>query len=217
MNQNSYMICNRKIEHWIRVILNTDFIVELISMIIEFSKFHEKFDDKLSDKALIIEKDGLIGRSVIDPEWTRKWTWKTLIGIFVAKPGGKYEWKIKFIKGENICIGVLMNEAVEKGVKEYWWHEKQGYIWFTSSTGRQYCEPGSITYGVGGGFKQDDIITMSLDLNKYEISYMKNDEDLGVVRGRKIDKDKEYRLATSFYRSYAPNSVEIVSLDVHNY
>ena len=208
LEQRNQMI----VEHWIRVLIDQEFVLDLVLLMIEFSKFHEKFDHEKSDKELVIEKDGLIGRSKKGDKKSNN-SWRTLIGSFVAKPDGKYKWKIRLINGGNICIGILKNEAIENGISEYWWNASQGYLWHTSASGMAYCEPGGRSYGDWTGFHKDDVITMCLNLKKYQMIYSKNNKDLGIMP-ETIEKNKEYRLAIAFYDPFAPNSVEILSLDV---
>ena len=199
------------IEHWIRHVLKADFfIMDLILMIVEFAKLHEKFDKKLSHKDLFIADDGLSGRSDSGIDWM--YNWKTLVGIYVAKPGGRYVWKIKLTEGKYIGIGIVSNEAVESELKEYWWGKKQGYIWYAKTGTTNFAPGNKIAYGCNS--VENDEITMSLDLNKYEISYMINDKDLGVV-DVEIGKDTDYRLAVGCYGTNAPNSVELLSLDIY--
>ena len=199
------------IEHWIRVILRGDFIIDLILMIVEFSKFHEKFDLKLSHDDLYIENDGLIARSLVDTDYK----WRTVIGIFVAESGGKYTWRVKLIQGRYICCGVLKNSAIIKeNVEQYWWGlgAKQGTAFYTKG----FIEPGTVRYG--DQCQEDDTITMCLDLNKCEISYKVNDKELGPapMKGFVINSSDKYRLGIGFYGGNAPNAVEILSLDIES-
>ena len=204
---------NQKIiEYWIHNVLSSDFIIDLIMMIVEFAKLHEKFDEKLSHKDLIIENDGLSGRCNTEFQW--KYSLRTLVGMCVAEPGGKYVWKIKLTQGNHIGIGIVLNEEAENGLKEYWWGHKQGYIWYAKDQGTPNFAPGSIEYGCDA--YENDKITMCFDLSKYEISYMINDKSLGVVN-TKIDEDTKYRFAVGFFGENVSNAVQILSLDVYQY
>ena len=202
MDKRNQMI----ITHWIRVILNKDFILDLMLLIVEFTKLFEKFDSQLSNRKLTIENDGFIMRS------TRSgYNWFTAIGTVIATPGCIYTWRIKLLKGENIVVGVIANEHV-KTHKSFWWldfvdDECEGYALYT----RSKFHPGGIVYGQN--YNEGDTINMCLDLKNNELTYGRNKIDYGVAPIESF-VNKEYRLAIAVIGTQAPNAVEIISLNI---
>lgn len=91
------------VENWVHVNLKQDFVSELISLIVEFSKLFEKFDPSLTDKNLIIQNEGLILKSVKSGDMFSSVGWMTAFGSVIPKPGSKYTWAVKLVKKNRYC------------------------------------------------------------------------------------------------------------------
>ena len=199
------------IENWIRVLFGDEFILDLILMIVEFSKFHEKFDSKFTSKDLIIEKDGVSVISMEEKFPYRKDVWISAFGSFIAKPGAIYIWEIELTQCNHggICIGILRNKCCDN-YYEYWWRDSdyrsdnfipEGYAWYTSDHSTMEYKP-----------KDGDTVKVWLDLKVNTVKYLCNDK---IVTEEKVLKDECYRLAIGFFGYHAPSMVEIINLTIN--
>ena len=117
---------------------------------------------------------------------------------------GSINWKIKIhdIGSHAVMIGVISNESKESG-KKHFWKVADGFGWF-SRTGRIFKQVDGNKYGEQSGaysteYKKGDIITVHLNADLGELSYSKNDKNLGAICW-KLANDKQYHLAVALYR-----------------
>ena len=119
---------------------------------------------------------------------------------------GKIEWKIKILKGNSIRIGVC---GVTDIGDEIFTNNKYGYGY--GDDGNLYFCGNQIDYG--DGYKQNDIVSVLLDMDKKTLRFMVNEQDLGeAIENIKVEPDKDvngYSLAVSL--KHRPHQIKLIS------
>ena len=145
----------------------------------------DEWDKKFSNNAYQIDGQCVTTNISISEEYQA-----SAFGSHIVE-SGIYSWIIKLNTDIDwICIGVIQND--EKILKEY--VNSADYEYYGGSLysgGSTYFEESEKGYGCAFGDK-DDIIEMTLDMNKHTISYKINGKDYGIAYD-KMRHDK-YRL-----------------------
>ena len=107
---------------------------------------------------------------------------------------GRISWKLK-VNAQYVMIGIIAHESREKGV-DHFWKAPGGFGYFCDKDcfrqkGILYEEEWN-SYGEYYG--RNDIITVHLNLDKLQLSFSKNNKNLGVIPW-KMSKNKKYHLA----------------------
>merc|ERR1712228_248862 len=111
---------------------------------------------------------------------------------------GVNEWKFKIINGGDVLIGIT-NEKNEK--------QKDSYLetlCYNTYIGSLYDADGNRTK-TNGKAKNNDIVSMKLDLNKNDLIFLLNGKQIGNAM---TVKNGSYRAAVSMFDSYS--SIELL-------
>ena len=103
-------------------------------------------------------------------------------GLIAAKPGHKYEWKVKILDNTDANIGIVeFNENIKW--KWGWWCEEYGYSYYRDG----FIYNGTDYKKYGDRLGKDDIVGVILDLKEnYQLSFSRN----GKVFGKAFDMKK---------------------------
>ena len=206
-------------EYWFRVLIGSDISIQNISNItVEFAAELDMFEASLCHKKIKIENEGkLISKT------TSYANSCSAYGTFTASPGKKYHWKLHVIQCEDrglnqMNIGIADANQAPKLLDQSWWHEKNGYSYFSGNGQMYHKKRGTDTsrfdyggYSFGEKYGTNDIIDICLDIkDKNELLFSKNDKEIATAI--KVDGSTDYKLAVGLYGD--SKKVEILSFEI---
>ena len=205
------------VEYWFRVSVKSEISIQDVAKVVaEFARMYERFDASLSHKEMKIENEG----QLIYP--ASKSTLASAFGTMMVTPGNKYHWKLKVIGDDikGINIGIIESQECSKSKSDYWWCKEYGFS-YHSKNGWLYhrvITDGSLrgsSKQYGDRYGDNDVIDIWLDLkDKYELSFSKNNKDMG--KASDVKKETDYKLAVGIRISNKdnPTKIELLSCDI---
>ena len=172
----------------------------IIMIVLSFYYLGEYFKDFNKSIFGCVDKDCQILKCV-----STNSPWSSIYGNVIASSdkSEKYIWKLRFNKLNSGQIGISSNYDVN----ERFFFNKKSYNYSFYSDGMKvsrydyndYCDK----QGVVTRYKQGDVITMILDCELKQLSFHKNDEDLGVAFDNiGCGQDIKYKMAIYMYHKH---------------
>ena len=195
------------VEYWYRILVSVSLAFnDIARIIVEFGKLCDQFDKLLVDKEIILNNDGLMLS-----KFGCHSVCKDAFGTFIAKPGNRYLWKIKIMRGDEdeiiVNIGVAAVGFCSFDEWDMWCCAGHGYAYFSGGIKYHDTYAGRI---YGESFGVDDVIHICLDLkDNYDISWCKNGKHFG--KGFDVEKEEEYKLAIGIYYG----QIQLIDFQIH--
>ena len=102
----------------------------------------------------------------------------------------------------DIGIGIISSEIAQREKHwlkyDYFTRAETGYA-YTTSKAEIECYEYNTLYGNGLQCKINDVVTMIVDLENYQLKYKVNDTDLGIAFDELPSKPESYRVAVYLY------------------
>eukprot|EP01083_Nonionella_stella_P276585 939862_1 len=132
------------------------------------------------------------GATVTKSEQNSKWA--TAYGSQLLSTG-KHEWKIKMVNCDAAMIGITTSapKAADDKGQDVFWGLRNTYGYYTHN-GSKIVAGEFSDYGANVKSRNEDVITVHLDLDNHTLAFSNNDTLLGVVSNN-IPLKEPYRLA----------------------
>ena len=172
--------------HEQKALLNIEIPTDIMDVIILFYSIFE-WDSETSHSSLIIDGNTISGT---------EHNLRSAFGLYSVSKGCA-SWKVK-IKSRITLVGIIQNKSIAAGSRHFW--KVSGGFGYYSSNGNCFKQRNNSyremweTYGER--YKDNDVITVYLNLDKEELSFSKNNKNQGIIPW-KIPKNTKYHLAVA--------------------
>ena len=205
------------VEYWFRVLIKIPFVNDIMMIINKYGVEIEEFDRNISDECLNFDENGKIMTGHI----TDTKGWKNGFGTIILKPGNIYEWKIKIIKHRaQIMIGIIENDkclsSEYKDKNRFFFHQRWSMAYYAGNGSAYSGICNSLCDSYGKPMKQDDIITVYVDLERNILRFSQNDKQYKDII-KFIKQDTEYRLIVSFFKNKQKSDQKIEIIEFKQY
>jgi len=201
------------VHHWTRDIHLNEYASSLIQMISHYARNHDQFDAGLCHDSIAVTADGTSASKTN----TASGNTGNVMGTSTASPGKVYQWTLKIARLQSrtvVHVGIVEDDECTGFLEDAFWNFAEGFA-CKSNNGNIYhdgCDklPLVLAKSRRQSFKEGDVVQMRLDLQRYKLSFWKNDS-VGYVHCD-VMPETAYRLAVGL-----PDDAEVELLEYKTY